>query len=157
VIGSVAWSGTPRAVLAFGENPKPVEHAGRYAVILGKSNLGARPPALLYDVERVENGRDDHGDPITAGRMVWRGEADLNVSDLLAGATTDRHRKRDDVAAWLRDVLADGPVPVIDLQAEADERGFGWRTVERAKAEVGVEAYREGGVAGEGRWVWALT
>ena len=60
---------------------------------------------------------------------------------------------------FLRDMLADGPEAVADIRAQANEAGLSWRTVERAKATLGVRAAREGeaGKRGGGAWVWALA
>lgn len=51
----------------------------------------------------------------------------------------------------LAGLLAGGPVPVREVRAAAEEAGIGWRTVERAKAALGVRSVRlDGGIA------WAL-
>jgi hypothetical protein len=44
---------------------------------------------------------------------------------------------------------------VVD-QTVAREAGLAWRTVERAKHSLGVEATRVGGAAGDGQWWWRL-
>jgi hypothetical protein len=55
-------------------------------------------------------------------------------------------------------VLSGGPAAVKGIRAQANEAGLSWRTVERAKAALGVRAAREGepGKRGGGAWVWAL-
>jgi len=58
---------------------------------------------------------------------------------------------REQAAGLLREVLGDGPVPVAELHREAEARGLAWRTVERAKAGLGVRAVR----SGRG-WAWVL-
>jgi hypothetical protein len=42
------------------------------------------------------------------------------------------------------------------VKAAAREAGLAWRTVERAKRRLDVEATRLGGVAGGGQWWWRL-
>jgi len=80
------------------------------------------------------------------------------VDDALAAGRDDDPRDSDrrDAKAWLREVLADGPVGQKELKREAAEAGLAWRTVRRAKDAMKVEAYKEG--FGEGaRWLWALS
>jgi putative DNA primase/helicase len=62
----------------------------------------------------------------------------------------------DEAVDWLRELLADGPVPVKQLQSEADAAGHSWATIKRAKKDAGVEAFREGGMVEAGRWLWRL-
>lgn len=61
----------------------------------------------------------------------------------------------DDAVIFLRQVLKDGPVPVADVQAQARATGISERTLDRAKAELGIAAQRQGPSKG-GRWVWEL-
>jgi len=58
---------------------------------------------------------------------------------------------RDDAAVLLREVLGGEPVLVAELHREAEARALAWRTVERAKAGLGVRAVR----SGRG-WAWEL-
>ena len=44
-----------------------------------------------------------------------------------------------------------------EIKRQAEEAGFGWRTVRRAKELLRVEACREGGIGEKGRWVWRLS
>jgi hypothetical protein len=50
-------------------------------------------------------------------------------------------------------------VPVADLRRAAEAHGISWRTMERAKKLLGVEARRisnAGTARGAGRWEWFL-
>ena len=55
------------------------------------------------------------------------------------------------------DVLSEGQEGQKEIKRQAEEAGFHWRTVRRAKELLGVEAIREGGIGEKGRWVWRLT
>ena len=60
------------------------------------------------------------------------------------------------ISRW---TFADGPMPVNDLKAEARDAGFGWRTVEAAKADLAIVAERAnepGAGRGAGHWHWCL-
>lgn len=57
-----------------------------------------------------------------------------------------------DVAAdLLLSLLRKKPLPASEIQDEADGAGISWRTINRAKARLGINAVRK-----EGRWLWSL-
>ena len=59
---------------------------------------------------------------------------------------------------FLLDVLSEGQEEgQKEIKQQAQEAGFAWRTVRRAKELLGVEAIREGGIGEKGRWIWRLT
>lgn len=51
---------------------------------------------------------------------------------------------------FLRGLLADGALPVLQIRAAAGQAGFGWRTIQRAKAALGAIAIKDG----QGAWSW---
>jgi putative DNA primase/helicase len=57
----------------------------------------------------------------------------------------------------LLDALSGGPEGQKEIKRQAEEAGFHWRTVRRAKDMLAVEAIREGGIGENGRWIWRLT
>jgi len=57
----------------------------------------------------------------------------------------------DEAAAWLRQLLAAGPVAANDVRRLAAERRHSWRTMQRAKRTVGADAQR---VTRRGRSRW---
>jgi putative DNA primase/helicase len=68
--------------------------------------------------------------------------------------------ERTEAEDFLRDVLADGPRPSTEIEAEAKGAGISWRTVRRAQKALGIKPYRKAG-AGDGlgkseRWYWSL-
>jgi len=52
-------------------------------------------------------------------------------------------------------MLADGPVAVKQLKADASDAGHAWRTVNRAKADIGVRSTKKGGFP-SGGWQWEM-
>ena len=58
---------------------------------------------------------------------------------------------------FLRELLAERPVPQKDVKDASDGAGLSWATVRRAKTRLGVTVQRESvGASGAGRWTWAL-
>lgn len=92
------------------------------------------------------------------GRFYWDGTSDLNADQLLAAPRSDEERGAlDDAATWLSDELTAGPMPVRDLKKAATDAGMSWRTIERAKTDLGVTAKRQSqGNNGDGLWIWEL-
>ena len=54
---------------------------------------------------------------------------------------------------FLKEVLAAGPILQKEVKDGADGHGLAWRTVQRAKARLGVRATKDGM---EGGWSWSL-
>jgi hypothetical protein len=62
---------------------------------------------------------------------------------------------RDAAGEWLRSVLGSGPVPAAEVRATAAAEGIGGRTLDRAKASMGILSLRSG--FGRGAvYEWAL-
>jgi hypothetical protein len=55
-----------------------------------------------------------------------------------------------DVAAWLGVLLANGPVLQTDIAAAAEDTGYSWATVRRAKGRIGAISQKRG------KWEWRL-
>ena len=138
-IGSIGFAAAARIVLAVAADP---EHDDRRIVAPVKSNLSAPPPALAYT--------------LTDGRLAWRADPvpDVDVNTLLSGPALDRAERRE-ADAWLRDVLSGGRMQSREIQSAAREAGLAWRTVERAKRRLGIEAELVG-YGRTGRWYWRL-
>ena len=137
--GSIAFAAAARIVLAVAVDP---DRDDRRLVLPVKSNLAASSPALAYT--------------LSAGRLVWAAEpvSNVDVDALLSGPAPDRQERRA-ADEWLRDLLAEGPTPVREIQAAARGAGLIWRTVERTKARLGVRAALLG-YGSAGRWLWRL-
>jgi putative DNA primase/helicase len=65
----------------------------------------------------------------------------------------DRQQRREDAKNWLRDLLLGGAVAAKEVKEAAEANGHTWRTIERAKGELGIEAFRE---KVPGPWSWRL-
>lgn len=145
--GSIGIVGAARSGLLIAKHPE--DDGGRVLACI-KNNLAAPAPSLVFGLSSTESG---------TVVVRWKGESELDASALLSAPTDHEERSIAQASQdFLRDVLSGGPEPVKDIRAQADEAGLSWRTVERAKAALGVKAAREGepGKRGGGAWVWAL-
>ncbi len=144
--GSIGIIGAVRTGLLFARDP---DDDSKRVLACAKSNVAEMPAA--WSAQMVGSG--------LASRIEWLGESSQTPERLLAPSADNADPTlAEEAADWLRSELADGPRPSTDIKGAAREAGFAWRTVERAKAPLGVRATREGeaGVRGGGHWVWSL-
>ena len=144
-MGSLAFVAAARA--AWGVSKDKQDPQRRLMVPL-KNNLAADVSGLAYTI-RSDGSRgapvvEWESQPIT----VTADEA-LAVDDGAGGGRSALSEAVD----WLRDVLARGPVKAKDVKRQADDDGIAARTLDRAKAMLGVQGTRDGF---GGPWVWRL-
>lgn len=143
VQGSIGFVGAARSVLAVAkEHGDPTRRV--FAPI--KTNLIGEMPALAFGIT-VEPA------------LVWHGQVDADINELLAGPPVDAGGgARADAEDYLRQALADGPVPAKQVLREASEAGIAEKTLRRAKAGLGIRAVKQQveGKRGAAGWLWEL-
>jgi len=146
VTGSIAFGALARLVLVTAKS----EDGGRL-LARAKSNIGPDGGGFGYSLEQV------HADGLEASRVVWGEPLEGSAKQLLGDAEMVGDSPRDDAAEWLTDMLSGAEVAVPELRKQATAAGFSWRTIERAKSDLGVVSERiSQGSAGSGRWYWRL-
>ena len=152
ILGSRAFSAVARVALVAARDP---DDEGSNVLSVEKSNLGRIDvPGLTYRVNGVEIATDEG--PASTGLLVWTGETDRRVRDIMADAG-EEHSNRDEAAKWLIDYLTDlcGEAPAKDVKKAAVAAGFTERTLDRARSRAGVTTGRTG--FGKGAvYVWRL-
>jgi putative DNA primase/helicase len=150
-IGSIAFTGAPRAAFAVVDD---AEHDGRRLFLHAKNNLAPAPQGLAFRVEQCLVG-----DSFVASRIVWDGApVAITANEALAAdaAGSETRTAIEEAMDWLRELLADSPLLATQVRSEADAAGLSWATIKRAKKAAGVVAFRDGGTADKGRWLWRL-
>lgn len=123
------------------------ENAATIIRIPGALSLGPAPwpdPAGFGDV-----------DPFTISVFIPPGDISPLTAHTQALAGEAEHPARDAAQTWLRDRLCGGPVPAADIREIADAVGIAPRTLDRAKAALGVRSLRQGFGPGAA-YLWAL-
>ncbi len=143
--GSHAFNALARSGLLLAAHPSD---ADRRVLARGKGNLSKRPPTV--DFEIASTLVEANGYQLDVPRAVDFGESDVTVEQLLM-PEREGSSAVEEAADFLRDELADGAVGVKAVRKAADDAGIAWRTIERAKPEVGVKAIK----APTG-WQWEL-
>ena len=115
--------------------------------------LGRR--LLIPLIHETGMARESLAYAVTAGRAVWEPEpvpvGDDDEADCPLGRTARRERR--DVAAWLLDALASGPVDSKVLLQQAQECGIADRTLRRAASDLGLRPVKQ---SFDGPWTWRL-
>lgn len=148
-----------------------------FAIVGGDGVIVERYGARLEDAMRAARGHaswcivdERSGTAITLARdgdglRRWRrsraAPAEVKATNT-AEATTPtiakakpRAHKIDEASAWLRELLAAGPMLSSEVDARARELGIGHDMIARARAAVGVACYRVPGGHGQ-RSPWAI-
>jgi putative DNA primase/helicase len=140
VTGSVAFGALARIV--FGTVRQEGEDGAPRTMMLAraKSNIGPDGGGYTYAIDHTEI----HGG-IIASRITWGGAVEGTARELLSEPEPEGEQgDARDAAAWLRELLGGGPVPVKDVRRHGNDAGYAWRTVQRAMRASGVESKRGG-------------
>jgi hypothetical protein len=152
---SVAFGAAPRHVYAVVDDR---EHQ-RKLLVKAKNNLAPHDQkALAYNFTVREVGQDEQtGETIYAPHIVWQ-EAHVDVTATEAMQAAVEYKSpgaRDSAKTFLEDLLANGPVCSADVEEAAEVNGITRRTLFRAKAELGIQAVKDGPVKdGQRTWRW---
>ncbi|MFI8581059.1 AAA family ATPase [Ectopseudomonas khazarica] len=147
VIGSQAFGALARAVLVAAKQ----EDSDVRVLARAKSNIADDQGGVGYVIEPCTVG-----DGIETTRVLWGDRIEGSAREILAeveSAGDEQRSEHEDAEHFLLDLLAGGPVPVKQVKADANGAGYAWRTIERAKKSLGVDAVKVGMKEG---WVWQL-
>lgn len=145
VSGAGAFVGVARASWLFAQNA--AAQSNRYMMPL-KNNYAKEPTSLGYrmDAVTVEIESED----VLIPRIEWLDELNLDVDQVIS--TPAKRPPREEAQGFLRDLLANGPIDASQVRAAAIGEGISERTLDRAKAALGVESRK-----GPEGWEWILT
>ena len=141
VAGSVAFGAAARSVLLLHSDPNAVEGASDRLLIHGKTNLGPLAVAVRLRVE----GRTitTVGGEIETSGIAWLGD-DLGATAAKVLAGRQEPSRVDAATGFLRAVLAEGPLPSVEVKALAVDEDITEQTLKRAKKELGIESKKKG-------------
>jgi hypothetical protein len=156
-IGSVGFIAVSRAGYTVTYDPES-EDPARRLFLRGKNNLSPERRGHAFRIEQ----RLLEGD-ILSSAVVWNHEWINKTADDVLGACVDDksgNPGRAEAENFLRDLLADGPLPATDIEAEAKQAGISRKMMRRAQHELGVRVERKAvsgsGLGKSGRWYWTL-
>ena len=142
VLGSVAFTAYARACWLIGEEP---EEPGSKLMLPVKLNVARAAPGLRFQI-------------VDPGRLEWSDQMVTATADDVFAARPEHPdesgTKVENAADWLKQALANGAQAAKELKKQASENCIPPRTLDRAKARLGIVASNEG-VFGQA-WYWSL-
>lgn len=149
--GSIAIPAAVRSALLLARDPEDPDGDRGYQRVVAhhKCNVAELAESLVFRIEPVMLT----GAEKSVARLRFIGTSETGASDLLSAPSGEERTERDEAADFLRGELAKGTKAVKHLKGAANDAGIAWRTVERAKESLKVEARKEGFGTG---WVWVL-
>jgi|SRR5690554_1926266 len=145
VLGSQAFGALARTVLVAAKQ----EDSDLRVLARAKSNIAEDSGGCSYSI--METTVRDH---ITTTVVTWGDTISGSAREILADVErveSEEVSEKEDAEQFLISLLANGQVPVKQIKADAAGAGHAWRTVERAKKSLGIEAVKVGLKEG---WVW---
>ena len=138
-LGSIDIFSAARSVLTFGRM-KDEQYQRAFAHV--KSNLAPEGPSIAYELH-----------PQTGFR--WLGKSEVTASELLGADFKGGWKKKestfDRAATFLQRELTQGSMPAEDIYGKAEELEISKRTLDSAKAQLGVKSRKIGN-----QWFWEL-
>jgi putative DNA primase/helicase len=159
-IGSIAFIAAARSAFVVTRDPDS-EDEDRRLFLPVKNNLARLGNGLAFRVEQVMIEQD--GATVVASHIRWLDETIEQSADAVLAALAERQDTAMSKAAdFLREYLASGRKRVTEIREAARGHGHAWRTVERAKHDLGVvsvnvpEASSDGKAPPKPCWYWQL-
>lgn len=140
-LGSIDLAAACRSILMAGSDPEDTNQRG---IVHIKSNLAPTGNAIGYELK---------GD-----RFHWTGKSDLTWQKILSAEDAGGKSALDEAIEFLSDELSEGAVSYKQVIADSQGLGIAKRTLDRAKAQLGVIARPKGesGHRGARQWWWSL-
>lgn len=139
--GSMGIMSAARSALLFARDP---DNADLRVLAVTKSNLGPKADSIRLSFE-TQGG-------VAAIRYVGAAKQDADAL-LTTSSEPEKRTQLTEAIDVLRDALAQGPVPVPDLQELVRGAGLSWGTARRAQVQLGIISEKAGFSGG---WQWRL-
>ena len=131
-LGSVDITAAARSVLFVGKSPKD---KNKRFIYHSKSSLAPNGKSIVFE--------------IVDGKIEWGEFVDFSAEELLEEGSSIA--KIDEAKDFLLQFLSDGAKPQTEIQAEAENKNFGERTLREAKTILKIKSFKEGK-----KWYWKL-
>jgi len=145
VTGSLAFVAAARAVFLVAEDQAA---EGQKLFVPMKNNIGSDKTGYAYRIEGVV-----YPGGIKTSRISWASERVTITADEALTPDTEDKSELDSAKTFLEEELKGGPVSSRTIQKDAEDNGYAWRTIRRAKDDLGVRAEHPDI---KGPWIWRL-
>ena len=151
VVGSVAFAAVARVVLVAAKVGSE-DGADRRILARSKSNIGPDDGGYEYSIDQAEVMPGIQASRISWGQPVAGTARELLTDPHSPDQTNERKSAIDLASDFLRQLLADGPLPVKTVETEARSAGVSMASVRRASVAMMVSKTK----APDGSWYWKL-
>lgn len=149
VVGSVAFTAVARVVMVAAKVKSLEDGQDSRILARSKSNIGPDDGGFNYHLEQCEPMPG-----IQASCIAWGAAVQGTARELLTDPDEEANEEAQDVAGFLRSLLADGPLSAKAIYKDADGAGYSRDQIKRASLKQGIEKRKTGM---DGGWVWALS
>jgi archaellum biogenesis ATPase FlaH len=143
--GSLAVAAAARSVMLIARDPE--DPSSRILAVV-KGNLGPPPPARRFHFDQEQDARQPN--------IIWDGVAKTVTADTLLHKASREDRAQMSAERFLRETLANGPVPSKELEEHALAQGYSRGVFARAKMAI-THSTRTGGIGAAGAWLTSLN
>jgi putative DNA primase/helicase len=154
VIGSIAFAALARVVLVAAKNQGAAEGEPSRILMRTKSNIGCDNGGFAYELSQVTLPAPHQA--VQASHVTWGNTLVGTAREILANAECSDNKGSsavDEACEFLSDLLIDGKVASKECFAAAKAEKISYRTLQRAKEKLNVNA-RKWGM--KGVWEWSL-
>lgn len=156
VTGSLAFVAATRSafvVLKDKENPE------RRLLLPLKNNISDDQNGLAFRIVPTEI--EYQKENIKTSRVDWEScPVTMTADDAMTTLSDSKSPSSiEDAKTFLHELLMQGSMSVNEVKENAKQDGYAWRTIQRAKKMLGIEAVKQGGNFGcdkKQQWVWQL-
>lgn len=154
ITGSIAFGALARVVMIAAKEGETEDGTPpRRFLARAKSNIGPDEGGFAYELRQEPMPGDNR---IIASFAMFGEAIEGTARDMLAAAEAESSEDKGafgEAEDFLKEQLAEGrSVPTNEIRSAATAHAIAWRTVERAKKALGVEAFQH-----ERKWLWRLT
>ncbi len=147
--GAVAFTGVARAVWLFMQDEQDKD---KHQMLRVKNNIAKATGGLVFNIQTKPILID--GELVSQPVVSWIGETEASASDILL-SSKQAGRPNEEIKTateWLRARLANGSETSEDIKSFGRKAGHTWRTLQRAKDEIGAHAFQK-----ERVWYWEMV
>jgi putative DNA primase/helicase len=145
VSGSLAFGALARIVMVGAKKQDEEGKPGVRVLMLGKSNIGIDHGGFEYELQNTPLFSNPE---IIASTVAWGNKVEGTARDILAEAEAVADKGEtstlDEVKDFLLKFLMDGPRLAKEIKKAAADSEYCWRTVNTAKAGLGIVSLRDG-------------
>ncbi len=156
ITGSLAFGALARIVLVAAKIPAEEEREQPSRVFMrSKSNIGPDDGGFEYELHHADL---DRFEGVSASRVEWAAQIEGSARDVLNEAEASNEKVGGAVeaaSAFLRALLADGPMATKEIRAQAEGAGISWAAIRRAQNILGIAPRRQG-YGATGWFEWSL-